>query len=252
MLITGAAQGIGQAIAERFARDGANVIAGDLGPPTETARLVEAHGVRCVAATVDVRRQSSLDAVVAEALARFGRIDTVVANAGIIAAAPLWEMTDETFTSILDVNVAGSWRTLKAATPSLIERGSGSVIVIGSIQSRVARKRLAAYTTSKHALLGLVKAAALELADHNVRVNAVLPGVIATPMVANSTSGHATDEGFRRMAALRNRSALDPGVIGAAISWLASDDAAEITGVELPVDAGSLILPGVNEFPVVE
>jgi SDR family mycofactocin-dependent oxidoreductase len=271
VLVTGAARGIGRATAVRFASEGADVVACDIGTPVGgaqsataggedlalTAKAVQETGTRCLAITVDVRDQASVDAAVAQGLDRFGRVDVVVANAGIMASAPFWETDEATWGAVLDVNLSGVWRTAKAVAPHMIERRSGVVLATASVQARTARKGLAAYTASKHGLVGMLKAMALELGDHNVRVNAVLPGAIGTPMIDNESAGLLGEDGprvafFRKMSALRNRSVLPADAVAAAMSWLASDDAAHITGVELPVDAGSLVLPGLNHAPVVD
>jgi SDR family mycofactocin-dependent oxidoreductase len=271
VLITGAARGIGRATAVRFATEGADVVACDIGVPVGdaqsstatgedlelTAKAVEETGTRCLRQRVDVRAQASVDAAVARAINRFGHIDVVVANAGIMASAPFWETDESTWNAVLDVNLSGVWRTAKAVAPHMIERRTGVILATASVQSRTARKGLAAYTASKHGLIGMLKAMALELGEHNIRVNAVLPGAIDTPMIDNDSAGRLVEDSpriafFRKMSALRNRSVLPAESIAAAMSWLASDDAAHITGVELPVDAGSLILPGLNHAPVVD
>jgi NAD(P)-dependent dehydrogenase (short-subunit alcohol dehydrogenase family) len=154
--------------------------------------------------------------------------------------------------------VSGVWRTAKAVAPQMMEQLSGVILATASVQARTPRRDLAAYTASKHAVSGLMKSVALELGPYNIRANTVLPGAIHTPMIDNDSAGSLTapDGGesrrtafFRRMSVLRERGALPATAIANAFSWLASDDASEITGIELPVDAGSLILPGYNGAP---
>ncbi|MGJ6968515.1 mycofactocin-coupled SDR family oxidoreductase [Streptosporangium sp. G11] len=271
VLVTGAARGIGRAVAETFAAEGADVVACDVGTPIRgaqsttawrddldrTARAVRALGRRCLVVPIDVRSQASLDEAVARGLEEFGRLDVAVANAGIMQSAQFWEIAEETWQAVLDVNLGGVWRTAKAVAPHMIERRSGVILATASVQARSARKGLAAYTASKHGLLGLMKSLALELGDHDVRVNTVLPGAVHTPMIDNDETGRLGEDSprtafFRKMAALRNRSALPPSAVAAAMSWLASNEAGHVTGAELQVDAGSLVLPGLNHAPVID
>jgi NAD(P)-dependent dehydrogenase (short-subunit alcohol dehydrogenase family) len=274
VLITGAARGIGRATAELFAAQGAHIVVCDIGRNVEQAQTSTAstvdleatadelrrRGARCLTCAVDVRDQSTIDQAVDAAVAEFGRIDVAIANAGIMHSAPFWEVDEQTWQAILDINVSGVWRTAKAVAPHMIRQQSGVILATASVQARTARRGLGAYTASKHALAGLMKSIALELGEYNIRANTVLPGAIHTPMIDNDTTGtlNPNDENgenrrtayFRRMSVLRDRSVLSPVAIAAAYSWLASDEAEQVTGIELPVDAGSLVLPGYNGAPV--
>jgi SDR family mycofactocin-dependent oxidoreductase len=273
VLITGAARGIGRATAELFAAQGASVVACDIAGKVpaaqtatstqddleETADVVRRHGGRCLTRVVDVREQQSLDDAVRDAIAEFGGLDVAIANAGIMHSEPFWEVSEETWRAVVDINLGGVWRTAKAVAPHMIDRGAGVILATASVQARTPRRGLAAYTGAKHGVAGLMKSIALELGHYNIRANTVLPGAIHTPMIDNDDTGalnpEADDENrrtafFRRMSALRARSVLSPLAIANAFSWLASDEAGDVTGVELPVDAGSLILPGYNGSPV--
>jgi SDR family mycofactocin-dependent oxidoreductase len=274
VLITGAARGIGRATAELFAAEGASIVACDIAENVpqaqaatatgndleDTGRAVRDQGAACLTQIVDVRDQASLDAAVATALSEFGHIDVAIANAGIMHSEPFWEVDEETWQTVQDINVSGVWRTAKAVTPHMIERLSGVILATASVQARTARRGLGAYTASKHGVAGLMKSIALELGEYNIRANTVLPGAIHTPMIDNDSAGALNpnaEEGenqrtayFRRMSVLRKRSVLAPSAIAEAYSWLASDAAAQVTGIELPVDAGSLVLPGYNGAPV--
>jgi SDR family mycofactocin-dependent oxidoreductase len=274
VLITGAARGIGRATAETFAAQGANIVACDIADPVpqaqastatrsdldDTAAAVRGHGTDCLTCVVDVRDQASIDAAVAQALSAFGRLDVAIANAGIMHAQPIWEVDEQTWQAILDINLSGVWRTAKAVAPQMIDQLSGVILVTASVQARTPRRGLGAYTASKHGVAGLMKSIALDLGEYNVRVNSVLPGAIHTPMIDNDSAGVLnpnSEDGenrrtayFRRMSVLRRRSVLAPTAIADAFSWLASDEAEQITGIELPVDAGSLILPGYNGAPI--
>jgi len=275
-LITGGARGMGRAAAVKFAREGAQVIVCDLGEQIaevpypvgrradldETIELVRAEGSDGIAQVVDVRDQATLDAAVAAGIEAFGQIDIAVANAGIVHYGDVWDLSEDDWNLTMDVNTNGVWRTAKAVAPHMIERLSGSIIVTSSINGHVAMKRMSHYVTSKHAALGLMKSLAYELGPYNIRANAILPGAIHTPMTDNAYQGEYTTgnpdtkwedrvEGLRPLNLLRGRTILPASAIADAMCFLASDEAAHVTGVELPVDAGNLVLPGVNLDPVI-
>lgn len=274
-LITGAARGMGRAAAVKFAGEGAKIIACDLGGQIaevpyavgeradldETVELVRAAGSEGLAQVVDVRDQGTLDAAVAAGIAAFGHIDIAVANAGIVHYGDVWSLSEDDWNLTMDINTNGVWRTAKAVAPHMIERLSGSIIVTSSINGHVAMKRMSHYVTSKHAALGLMKSLAYELGPYNIRANAILPGAIHTPMTDNPYQGEYTTgnpntkwedrvEGLRPLNLLRGRTILPASAIADAMCFLASEEAAHITGIEIPVDAGHLILPGVNLDPV--
>jgi len=268
---------MGRAAAVKFAQEGAKVIACDLGGQLEgvpysvgqngdldeTIRLVREAGSEGIAQFINVRDQASLDAAVAAGIEAFGGIDIALANAGIVHYGNFWELTEEEWNLTLDINTSGVWRTAKAVAPHMIERLSGSIVVTSSINGYDAMKRMAHYVTSKHAVLGLMKSLAFELGPYNVRVNAVLPGAVRTPMTDNPYQGEYTTgnpntkwedriEGLRPLNLLRGRSVLPASAIADAMLFLSSPEAQHITGVALPVDAGYLILPGVNPDPIVD
>lgn len=276
-LITGAARGMGRAAAVKFAEEGAKVIACDLpgqidgvpyavgrqGDLEETVALVEKAGTEALGQAVDVRDQATLDAAVAAGLDRFGQIDIAVANAGIVHYGDVWSLSEEDWNLTLDINTNGIWRTAKAVAPHMMDRLTGSIVITSSINGRDAMKRMAHYVTSKHAALGLMKSLAYELGPYNIRANAILPGAIHTPMTDNPYQGEYTTgnpdtrwedriEGLRPLNLLRGRTILPASAIANAMCFLASDEARHVTGVEMPVDAGYTILPGVNLDPIVD
>jgi SDR family mycofactocin-dependent oxidoreductase len=273
--ITGAARGQGATFARMFAEEGADIIMVDLCAPVDTCHYalgtkdeldavadeIRALGRGCISEAVDVRNQADLDSVVARGVAEFGRLDTVIANAGIASFAPFWEMSDQMWNDMIDVNLTGVWRTAKAAAPTLIEQKSGSIILISSVNGKEPLLNYCHYTAAKHGVLGLAKSFALELGPHNVRVNSILPGPVDTylnsnPDTRNFLAGHenATVEemhaAIRHWTLLRGRGALPQRSTGNAALFLASDEAEHIHGLEMVVDAGHVVLPGFNHEPI--
>ena len=274
-LITGGARGQGRAMAVRLARDGANIVIADISrdiagleyslasdaDALETSRLVEDEGRECLAVATDVRDQAALDRAVAEGIDAFGGIDVLVSNAGVVDYKPLWDITEEDWSMMLDVNLTGAWRAVKAVVAHFRERVSGAIVFNSSINGVEAGWNYAHYVSAKHGLLGLMKATALELAPYGVRSNAVLPTVMEAPNNLHPASfdrvagkrGATRDDWFeatRHWHALRGRGALPTTAVADAVAWLASDNARHITGVAIPVDAGHTILPGVNPAPI--
>jgi SDR family mycofactocin-dependent oxidoreductase len=258
-LITGAARGQGRAHAVRLAADGANVIAVDLckqiasvpyplATPddlAETVKLVEDTGARIVAARGDVRDRASLSAALQAGLDEFGRLDIVVANAGI---APMQSGADG-WRDVIDVNLTGVHHTVEAAIPTMIEQGTGGSIVLISSAAGLAGIGSAdagsiGYAAAKHGMVGLMRVYANLLARHNIRVNSIHPSGVDTPMINNeftrqwladlvSQSDSSPDMGNALPVQV-----LQPDDIANAVAWLVSDQARYITGVMLPVDAG--------------
>lgn len=276
VLVTGGARGQGRAHAVTSAREGADVVLLDLADTevasapypmatgddmAETVRLVEAHGRRAVAVTGDVRSQADQDEAVRRGLAEFGRIDCLVANAGIVSLGPIWEIDDATWQDMLDINLTGVWRSVKAVLPHMIERGCGSVVMTSSINGEEPASGYGHYTASKHGVLGLMRSVALEGAEHDIRCNAILPASIMTDMVTfpelldrfaghpgQGTPEHALRAGYYYHAL--PRPSMSPQVSADAALFLNSDLASAITGVALRVDAGHGLNPRVNRDPV--
>ena len=270
-LVTGAARGQGRAHATTLAREGADIIALDISEQIDTVQFplataedlaetvaqVERMDRRILAEDVDVRSQKDMDAIVAKGLAEFGQIDIVIANAGIWSIRPFWELTDAEWQDTIDVNLTGVWRTVKAVTPHMIERRSGSIVMTGSTNAVMPGYEYAHYTASKHGVLGLMKTVALELAQYDIRCNAVCPGTTDSPMINNKMmydmisgrEGGTREDmlaGARAYHALGSVDALPPQAIADAALWLASDESAYVTGVTVPVDAGHLIMAGIR------
>lgn len=250
--ITGGAQGMGRSHAVRLAQEGADIVAVDVEPPhgngpfAETIELVRSSGRRIIARQADVRDEMQLAGAAREAYEAFGRLDIVVANAGVFPPQrPLLELPPQAWHETLEINLSGAWNTVRAATPFIRAGGNGgSIILISSLLGLKATPRTAHYTASKHALVGLMRSLALELGPEWIRVNSIHPTTVDTRMLQSVMPTSPTRED--RAAALRDFNALPVPWIEAvdvsnAIVFLASDEARCITGVALPVDAGALL-----------
>jgi SDR family mycofactocin-dependent oxidoreductase len=268
--ITGAARGQGRSHAIRLAQEGADIIAVDLceSLPTvtplyagataedlaETVRQVEALDRRIVATKADVRDFDALKSALDEGVAQLGRVDIVSANAGIFVFGELaQDITDEQWDEVNDINAKGVWHTCKAVIPHLIEQGTGgSIVLTSSTAGLKGTPHLLAYTASKHAVVGIMRTLALELARHRIRVNSVHPTGVATDMALNEAvfklfrpdEPHPTQEQAAEVFATTNALPIpwvEPVDISNAVLFLASDEARYVTGLELKVDAGYTI-----------
>jgi SDR family mycofactocin-dependent oxidoreductase len=274
-LVTGGARGQGRAHALVSAREGADVIVVDIaeqmatvpyamarpGDLDETVRQIEALGRRAISVVADVRSSDELDAAMARGVAELGQIDILIANAGIWTQARFWELTDDQWDETIAVNLTGVWKSVKAVTPHMIERQSGSVVITSSIAGLETGKDYAHYVASKHGVIGLMKNVAMELAPYGIRCNAVCPGAINSPMTnnphaLNRLAGHegGTEADFVKggshYSALKGTAFMSPDVIANAALFLNSDLAAKVTGVILPVDGGHMVLDRINMTPV--
>jgi SDR family mycofactocin-dependent oxidoreductase len=264
-LVTGAARGIGRACAVRFAEEGADVALVDIAGDVETVPYrgarpdqleeageeVRALARRAISVRADVRDGATLRAAAARAVEELGRLDVLVAAAGIDSWGRAWELTDEQWQAMVDVNLTGVWQSAKAVTPHMLERGSGSMVLIGSVLSHKHNPGFAHYTAAKHGVLGLTRALALELAPHMIRVNSVDPTAVRTDMTINpeflgELSGRESGTVDDAEDRLRRWNAMpllmvEPVDVANAALFLASDEARYITGVSLPVDLGAML-----------
>jgi len=268
--ITGAARGQGRAHAVRLAQEGADIIAVDICAPVdslegfyelatpedleETVRQVEALDRRIVARQADVRDLAALRTVVDEAVAQLGRLDIVVANAGIFTFGSDTHKVDErAWQDIHDINTTGVWHTYSAAAEHLMAAGPGSsVIIISSLAGFKGLANVAAYTTAKHGIVGLMKVLANELGPHGIRVNTIHPNSIDTPMVKNKAayklfrpdlddpSAEDAEPAFAGLNPM-GKAWIEPEHVSNAVAWLASDQAYYVSGAQLPVDGAASV-----------
>ena len=243
-LVTGAARGLGRAICTSLAANGADVIATDLSELDDTIADVETLSQRAFGRNADVRDQASLDAAVRDGVAELGGLDIVVANAGISSWSRFWEMPEEQWQLMLDVNLGGVWRTFKATAPILIEQGrGGSMVAISSVAGLKALPGQAHYTAAKHGVVGLVGSAAIELGPFGIRVNSVHPWGINTRLAQDNEVETILAENPTYAASfgsvLPSPALAEPEDIANAVVWLASDAARCVTGIQLPVDMGA-------------
>jgi NAD(P)-dependent dehydrogenase (short-subunit alcohol dehydrogenase family) len=241
VLITGALTGIGRATAMAFAKTGANLVVSGRRDEAGNSLVGElrALGVQAEYVRADVTKESDLRALVAATVKHFGRIDVAVNNAGTEGALglPVTGQTEENYRATFDVNVMSVLLAMKHELPVLVAQGGGSVINLSSIAGKVGMPGFSVYVASKHAVEGLTKSAALEVAATGVRVNAVAPGPVQTPMLERFTGGNAEAKaGFEAMMPAKRSAHADE--IAETIVFLASDKAKYITGQSIAVDGG--------------
>jgi SDR family mycofactocin-dependent oxidoreductase len=266
--ISGAARGQGRSHAVRLAQEGADIIAIDVCGPidnlayphstpedlAETADLVKALDRRIVTAQVDVRDYEALKAAVDSGVEQLGRLDIIVANAGIgTFGNKLHKIRENIWQDMIDVNLSGVWHTVKAGVPHILagERG-GSVVLTGSVGSHKAMAYTGHYIAAKHGVIGLMRAFAVELGEHSIRVNSVHPSQVNTPMTMNDITfrlfrpdlenpGPEDFAPFSQMTHIMPVPWVEAVDISNAVLFLASDESRYVTGVSLPVDAGALL-----------
>lgn len=230
-IVTGASSGIGRASAERFAAEGASVVIADVDREggEETVERIENDGGEAMFVDVDVSDESSVEAMVEETVDTYGGLDIAHNNAGISPSyAPTADVSVDDWEQVIDINLTGVWQCLKAELPAMVESGGGAIVNTASIGGLVASGS-APYTGSKHGVVGLTKTAAVEYGGQGVRVNAICPGVVETPM-----QQQASEDSTEAVDAVTEAQALnwmaDPAEIASAAAWLCSDESSFVTG----------------------
>ncbi|MFI6953846.1 mycofactocin-coupled SDR family oxidoreductase [Nocardia sp. NPDC050408] len=267
--ITGAARGQGRSHAVRLAQEGADIIAIDVCKPVggssgipastpddlaETADLVKGLGRRVITAEVDVRDFDSLRAVVDSGVEQLGRLDIIVANAGIgIGGATLDQTDAKDWDAVIDINLSGVWKTVKAGVPHLLSGGrGGSIILTSSVAGLKAHQNIGHYVSAKHGVVGMMRSFAVELGRHRIRVNTVHPTNVNTPMFMNDSTlrlfrPDLENPGPDDLAPVAQQMHVlpvgwvEPVDISNAVLFLASDEARYVTGLPMTVDAGSML-----------
>jgi 3alpha(or 20beta)-hydroxysteroid dehydrogenase len=232
-LVTGAAGGLGAAVCAAFVREGARVLVADVAVREAEAAAVRL-GASARAITLDVTSAADWSAAVARAEAEFGPLDVLVNNAGLIGAYAFDETPAERWNQLVDVMQTGPYLGLRSVLPGMKQRGGGAVVNVASINAVRGRTNAAAYTTAKHGLLGLTRALALEYAPYGVRINAVCPGAMHTPMfdraIGSGLAAYTERIPVRRVA--------DPAEVAEAVCFLSSGRASYCVGANLVVDGG--------------
>ncbi|MGI5220700.1 mycofactocin-coupled SDR family oxidoreductase [Nocardia sp. CA-290969] len=268
-MVTGAARGQGRAHALRLAREGADIIAIDICAPVsetvtypaptpadldDTAKAISDIGRQVLARQVDIRDLAALQQVVADGVALFGRLDILVANAGVLSWSRLFEMTEEQFDTVVGVNLNGTWRTIRAAVPAMIEAGNGgSIIIVSSSAGVKATPGNGHYAASKHGLVGLTNSLALEVGEYGIRVNSIHPYSVDTPMIqpeAMATLFGAHPTFLHSFPPVPYQPAgghgdgrngfMSPDQVSDVVAWLAGPASATSSGNQIAVDAGAL------------
>ena len=242
-LVTGAGSGIGRASALAFARQGARVAVCDINSPgaRETVDLIEsAEGEACFI-KADVSDEQQVEQLIDRTVQAFGRLDFAHNNAGIgVGSGPLHEASRESFDRVLAVNVVGVWLCLKYEARVMLRQASGAIVNTASLAGLIGFPNHVAYSTSKHAVIGITRTAALEYARAGIRVNAVCPAFIHTPMVDNLIAAGGSAMSLERLAHMQPMGRIGTvEEVAQAVVWLCSESAAFITGVALPIDGGT-------------
>ncbi len=240
-LVTGGSSGIGRATALCFAREGARVVVADVDVKggEETVKMISDTGGQAMLVKTDVTKAAEVEAMVNKTIESYGRLDCAYNNAGIVVVASTVDHSEDDWDRVIDINLKGVWLCMKYEIPQMLKQGGGNIVNTASINAAVAAGNDCAYVASKHGVAGLTKTAAIEYARSGIRVNAVCPGKINTPMTdylisigAESESGNEDESPIGRGG--------EPEEIAEAVVWLCSDAASFVTGHTMAVDGGYL------------
>ena len=253
-IVTGAARGIGAATVDALVNDGFRVVAVDrcrdiphveyaMATPADLDSVVARHGENVLGLVGDVRSKDDMDLAVETAVRHFGRLDAAVACAGVVVGgSPLWEMSDAAYDAVMSVNVLGTRRLIEASVPTLLKNGRyGRIVAIASSASQLGLRHLAAYSAAKHAVVGLVRGAAMDLAETNITVNAVSPGSTRTAGLDASAALYGLKSAELFAAQQPIGRLLEPSETAALITWLCSAQSSAVTGANLAVDGGMTV-----------
>ena len=242
-LVTGGSSGIGRATALAFAREGAKVVIGDIQVEggERTLQAIKEAGGDAILVKTDVTRPDQVEALIKKAVETYGRLDCAFNNAGFEGArAPTADYTEEDWDRVISINLKGVWLCMKYEIPQMLKQGSGAIVNTASSAGLVGFRTAPAYTAAKHGILGLTKTAALDYAPAGIRINAVCPGVIRTPMLERLTGGHPKLEAWLIAQEPVGRAGT-PEEVAEAVVWLCSDAASFVTGHPMAVDGGFVV-----------
>lgn len=255
-IVTGAARGIGAATVDTLVNDGYRVVAVDrcrdipdvpyaLATPADLDAVVARHGDTVLGLVGDVRSAADMQLAVETATRHFGRLDAVVACAGVIAGSgPFWEISDAEWDAVWSVNVLGPRRLIDASVPTLIANGpnsNGRIVAVASAAGSLGLRHLAAYSAAKHAVVGMIRGVAMDIAEYGVTANAVSPGSTRTAILEASAAVYGLESGEAFAAQQPIGRLLDPTEIAATIAWLCSPAASAITGANIAADGGMTV-----------
>jgi NAD(P)-dependent dehydrogenase (short-subunit alcohol dehydrogenase family) len=237
-LVTGGSFGIGRATAIAFAKKGAKVVIADWKENEETIDLIEKYGGEAIFVKCDVSNRADVKALIDKTIDTFGRLDFAFNNAGIEGiSAIVQECSEENWDKTIGINLKGIWLCMKYEIPEMLKNGKGAIVNCSSVAGLIGYSGLPAYVASKHGVLGLTKTAALECAKKGIRINAVCPGVIQTPMIDRLTGKKKeTIDQFKEKEPIGRFG--KPEEIANAVLWLCSEESSFVTGIAMPVDGG--------------
>jgi NAD(P)-dependent dehydrogenase (short-subunit alcohol dehydrogenase family) len=238
-IVTGGNSGIGRATAVRFAAKGARVTiaARRADEGHETVEIIRAAGGEAIFVPTDVSQESQIEAMVQETIETFGGLDYAFNNAGVLGpvGSALTDVTEDAWDRVIDVNLKGVWRSMKYEIPEMLKGGGGAIVNDSSVAGLLGGG-LFAYSASKHGVIGLTKSAALAYVQQGIRINAVCPGIVRTPMVERFLADPESNARFEARAPIGRLG--NPEEVADAVVWLCSDEASFVAGIAMPVDGG--------------